>query len=214
MGAVEISNVRLPLASSFTFQCPRSCGSDAAASTQTWSRPTLHPRSSSSTQTGYVEKWWVKLFKSSLFLQTMLMQSIGLQADNHKIVHWQQLFSMNFNLNNAFRWDFAEMHALRRPTVSNNKRRYLGLLPVADPGGKFGHGPIQLGYRLALQRRNKREILGNRLNCLPAECLDPTQWFDPHAEYHWSILRIFPGSNSKWIHSSDKSLKCIKLRQK
>ena len=35
---------------------------------------------------------------------------------------------------------------------------------------------IQFGYRLCLlQRRNKREVLGNILNCPPliGECLDP-----------------------------------------
>src|SRR6218665_720974 len=59
----------------------------------------------------------------------------------------------------AFAWpSLAHYHPFQAP-----------LSPVADPeGDKSGHGPQPvLKETSPLQRRNKREILGNILNCLP-----------------------------------------------
>jgi len=63
--------------------------------------------------------------------------------------------------------------------LSHFKCTYECFCPAAYPGAKSSYAPIQYGYRLwpYLQRRNKREILGNILNSLP----QPNAWIICHS---------------------------------
>src|SRR6218665_656038 len=65
-----------------------------------------------------------------------------------------------------FEWQLEEACAYLQSKRREEKRGRRAIKDsMADPGSRSGHASIQLGYGLcSLQRRNKREILGNILN--------------------------------------------------